>query len=331
VVVPPFGEIPEPSPKRGLLSRVLRRRQSTLPAYDFQSVVVRIEEALEQSKRDAAASEGVEPAFEIIDAPPSPVSVDEEPVHESPIQRQRAQRWTSTQLPWLSSIKLPWGLELNLLNISSSGVLLESGMRLEPGSMTTLQLSGTQHDITVPARVIRSRVATVDSLGVKYHTAAVFERAFDMLKASDDGPIDYPAHLRDLIATIRERAASGAHPAELRSEFEAGILEIVSAREIRLRDVPLVEDNGCDSVYFTVPTADHSPAVLQVTFEPGCVPSEDEFAALRAAAAAVAKVLPLTGTARHFSVSTRTASSRTASPLRLVSPPASRDELSATA
>jgi hypothetical protein len=88
----------------------------------------------------------------------------------------------------------------------------------------------------------------------------------------------------------------------LRATFESGVLELITAREVRLRDVPVVENDGRESVYFTVPTLDDAPAVLQVTFNPGDEPGLDDFAVLTAAAEAAATVLPLTGTTMRTTV-----------------------------
>lgn len=291
---------------RGLVSRLTRRRSPAWPAYDFDALAARIRETIEESKAKAAADQPA-PA-QIVEAPGEVLQLSDEELRAYcglGSRRKRAPRWTGADLPWISTIKLSWGLELRLLNISSSGLLVESGIRLTPGSRTAFQLGGPNKDLLVPARVVRSRVSTVDPLGVRYQAAAEFEHAFDALTPADPSPAkpDDPAdHLAELVARVREGAATGGNPADLRAEFEAGVHELVSAREIRLREAPLVENDGRDSVYFTVPTYDDSPAILQVTFEPHYRPCHEEFAALRAAAVAAADVLQYTETARHMSL-----------------------------
>jgi CheY-like chemotaxis protein len=180
LVIPPVGEQPEPQVKGGIWSRFRRRRASISPAYDFQAVTARIEEAVEQSRLQAASAANVETVPEVIDAPPEIVSAADVEYVE-PIKRNRAQRWTAAQLPWLSSIKLAWGRDLRLLNISRSGVLVESGVRFTPGTTTMLQIAGTDQQVAVSATIVRSRVAAVDSLGVTYQSAATFERTLDLL------------------------------------------------------------------------------------------------------------------------------------------------------
>ena len=56
-------------------------------------------------------------------------------------ERRVALRKGRGDVPWLSGIKVSWGPELQLVNISSTGVLVESGSKFAPGSTTDLHLS----------------------------------------------------------------------------------------------------------------------------------------------------------------------------------------------
>ena len=196
LTIPPVVEAPATEARStGLMSRLLRRRQpqASFPMYDIGAVITRIEEALEQSTIAAARAETIaaaraeEEAQEAIAAAPlveSPASV--EPLALALLSsgtRKRAPRWSLSDLPWLSSVKLPWGQHLRLLNISSSGMLVESGIRLSLGSATSFKISGPELALVVPARVVRCR-PTVDSLGVTYETAAAFDQPVAELIAS---------------------------------------------------------------------------------------------------------------------------------------------------
>jgi hypothetical protein len=89
--------------------------------------------------------------------------------------RPRAERRRRTDVPWLSTVKLPWGTDARLLNISTTGVLLEAGVKVTPGTVTELKLCGPEWEIAVAAHFVRSEVADVDGVGVKYHLAAMFD------------------------------------------------------------------------------------------------------------------------------------------------------------
>jgi hypothetical protein len=297
----------------GLFARFRRRRQQPVwPMYNFNAVITRIEEALEQSR--IAAAQAAKDAEERVGDPIVEAPVTIEPiVDESEVEtiesvvlsnstQKRARRLPVSDVPWLSSVKLAWGQSLRLLNISSRGVLVESGVRLSPGSVTKFQLDGPELALAVPARVVRCRVSEVDSLGVKYETAAVFDHPVEALVAADQEPVDAADQLDDLVAAVTAKAASGTPQAELRSTFETGVLNLITAREVRLRDVPVVENDGRESIYFTVPTLDGARAVLQVTFNANDAPGLEDFDVLTAAARAAARLLPVTGITRQAAV-----------------------------
>jgi CheY-like chemotaxis protein len=336
LTMPAVAEAPAPK-KRGLLARLRRKQPAITPTYDFGAVAARIEEAIMQSKTALAAAEHETPAAvavptatepEIVDGPSEAQFVLCDDVFSL---RKRAMRWAGWQLPWFSSINVPWACDLRLINISRSGMLVESGARIAPGATMNFRILGADRNLTMPARIVRSEVAKVDRLGVKYHAAAVFDYAFDTLMPEESEPLDPESHLDGLVSSVLAHAEAGSRPADLRIEFEAGVMKLVTARDVRLRDVPMVENNGCDSVYFTIAGA-NGPAVLQATFEAGYQPTADEFAALKAAAVAAGKVVSVTKTARQLTLPARTAATRLISPLRLVPPaPGSALELRSTA
>jgi CheY-like chemotaxis protein len=314
----------------GFLARFRRRRQPPVwPMYNFNAVITRIEEALEQSTIAKAQAEAI--ATELAIAPvvePSTVAIVEpsteeivgsivaaeidEPLVEQTAgllepevassSRKRARRLRMSDVPWLSTVKLSWGQKLRLLNISSSGVLVESGVRLAPGSTTEIELDGPGLALAVPARVVRCRVSEVDSLGVKYETAAMFEHPVEELLGAEQEPVDTAETLASLVAAVKANAASGMPQVELRAAFEHGVLDLITAHDVRLRDVPVVENDGRESIYFTVPALEESRAVLQVTFNANDAPRLADFDVLTAAARAAAEILPLTGVTRQATV-----------------------------
>lgn len=63
-----------------------------------------------------------------------------------------------------------------LVNVSRGGVLVESGLRLNPGTRTELQLSGEARR-NIRGRIERCRVTALDPL--TYEGAIVFEEVLD--------------------------------------------------------------------------------------------------------------------------------------------------------
>ena len=103
-------------------------------------------------------------------------------------RRPRADRQERGDVPWLSSVKLPWALDARLLNISNTGLLLESGSKVTPGSVAELTLCGPEWQLGVQACFVRSEVADVNVAGVKYHTAVAFEKRLDFPGAHPISP-----------------------------------------------------------------------------------------------------------------------------------------------
>lgn len=218
LTIPPLMERKEPPTKpqrRGLWARLfrLRRRHEPWCPYDFEAIATRIEEALEQSKDDAPDSEIERPARLVLletrrtllleagrpqPVPPemSLVRVGSDLPDEMLRWRARARRWSGDDLPWLSDVRLTWGARarptLRLLNISSTGVLVESDVYLAQGNKAGFQLAGSDHeDLIVHARVVRVDPSSKDPDAVRHVVAAEFDRPFDSL-----GPVRSVRELR---------------------------------------------------------------------------------------------------------------------------------------
>jgi CheY-like chemotaxis protein len=194
LTLPPLVDRDDAESSRGLMSRLFRRRRQTWPTYDADAIAARIEDALLQSKRDAPkyADLWQRPARLLLMEP------DEQPQEETALvysldadlarflgiqpQQDRAPRWGRSDLLWLENIRLTWGANLHLLNMSSSGILVESGIRMTVGNLTDFEFEDREaRDYVMSGRVVRSDVAAVTSLGVKYVTAAVFDKPFESI------------------------------------------------------------------------------------------------------------------------------------------------------
>jgi hypothetical protein len=80
--------------------------------------------------------------------------------------------------------------------------------------------------------------------GVKYETAAAFDQPVAELISRRLTPrCGWPTSWR------RSSARGIRSIGRTRAEFEAGVLQLITAREVRLRDVPVVENDGRESVF----------------------------------------------------------------------------------
>jgi CheY-like chemotaxis protein len=190
-------------------------------------------------------------------------------------ERRIARRRTINEVPWLSKVRLGDGFDVSLVNISSSGVLFESGSKFAPGSTSEVLLSGANTSMLVPVRVIRSEIARIDAFGVRYYAAAAFDREIDL-----GGP-QRPQALAQVLAKALAEATSD-EPAHVR--FALGVRELVGARNVQFHKGTVAPSGGLETLYFDVPGDDRGRTVLQVTFDRGHEVTSSEFALVKAAA-----------------------------------------------
>lgn len=209
-------------------------------------------------------------------------------------QRERNHRLTRSEVPWVSTVTLPWGLEVDLLNISRTGLLIESNSRFTPGTETEFRISGPDTSLVVSARFVRSEVASVGPQGVKYHAAATFTKELQLREQLGScGAASAPRAVAELLAEVLGDFDSGDDRATLRTKFSERLHKLIRAKEIQITNRPAVLPEGTESIYFSVPANGGSPAVLQATFEPDYELSDREFRLLRTAATLASVVLDL--------------------------------------
>ncbi len=207
--------------------------------------------------------------------------------------RRRARRQASGDLPWLWTVKLPWGADVKVVDISTSGVLLETTSKITPGRTVDLRLLGQDTDLNVPARAIRSEVASVDAMGVRYRVAAAFSRDVCILGAERPSAAAavMPPALAELLTRVLSDVDYDSKSPAPRARFEQGLRRLLPVRDVQIRQAPIVPTGGAESIYFRVPGTSDSQPVLQAIFEPNHQPSAIEFRFLKAAATLAAVVL----------------------------------------
>jgi CheY-like chemotaxis protein len=229
------------------------------------------------------------------DAPPAVLAgATPVPAFSNPLpgDRRRARRRTCGEVPWLWTVKLAGSSPVKVVDISSTGVLLETASRLTDGSTVDLQLLGEDTNVTIPARMLRTQVASVDGLSVKYRVAAAFAHhlALPGLQQASSAP-PAPKVLADLLSRVLGNLDRCSGEAALRISFENELRRVLPVRDIQLRATPVIAERGAESVYFTVPHGSGARPILQATFEPDYAPTAMDFRLLKAAASLAAVVL----------------------------------------
>jgi hypothetical protein len=101
---------------------------------------------------------------------------------------------------WLRSARLKYGPDVRVIDISMTGILVETEGQLRPDSNIVFELSGPVSSILVPSRVLRCRVAAFAEV-MRYQGACAFKR-----------PIEIP----DLVKQAVTKGAPPAHAAPAR-------------------------------------------------------------------------------------------------------------------
>jgi hypothetical protein len=205
--------------------------------------------------------------------------------------RRRAARSPQDQLPWLHLARLPWGSDLQLVDVSRGGVLVETTSRMTPGTLVDLEFVGNDLSTTVPSRILRTTVAHVDRLGVRYRAAAAFTRDLDLLEPGVAAErLLEPKAIGEILVRTLADAGTGGTPAAMRARFEREVQRLVPVCTVRIQPAPTPGPHASDSIYFTVPSAAAS-AVLQATFDRSRPPSAMEFKVLKSSAYLAAVLL----------------------------------------
>ncbi len=205
--------------------------------------------------------------------------------------RRWAHRTPQRGMPWLWTVRLPWGTDVDLVNISRSGVLIESGSKVSPGVTLELHLNGPGLNRVVMARFVRSEIARVDHLGVRYHAAAQFEQPIDILAPRvESTPRSTPQSLVDLLTTV---LSDSNQPEAASVRFARSLRALIGARDVLIRHAPIAPPDDSESIYFHVKGDGASRRILQVMFERDRALTAAEFTLLKAAAGLTTAVLEL--------------------------------------
>lgn len=195
------------------------------------------------------------------------------------------------QGPGLWTLRMPWGTDVALVNISRTGVLIESGSKVTPGITMELQLTGLGTQRTMMARFVRSEIAHVDRMGVRYHAAAQFEQPLDILPAH--GEASSPSTSGSLSRLLATVLSDQNQPEAPSVRFARGLRGLIHARDVVIRRAPIAPAGDSESIYFNVSGEGDSRMILQVMFERAHNVTAADFRLLKAAAVLTAGVLEL--------------------------------------
>ena len=126
---------PEEKPRLGLFRR---RGPVSLDSYDPRMVGKQIADRLERARTLRTEQKSSRDLPRLVKPETSLMRPAQKaaaaPVGATPQDRRWARRTPHREVPWLWTVKLPWGAEVGLVNISRTGLLVESGIQGLAGS-----------------------------------------------------------------------------------------------------------------------------------------------------------------------------------------------------
>jgi len=96
------------------------------------------------------------------------------------LERRRWPRLKPSSIPFLKEIHLSQGSEVQAIDISRGGMLLETEVRLRPQMRVHLKLVTSEGLIEIEGSVLRSSIASLQGIP-RYRSAIVFSKPFHLL------------------------------------------------------------------------------------------------------------------------------------------------------
>jgi hypothetical protein len=138
--------------------------------------IVSRDKDVQRSSHDANAADVTDP--QAAAAPPDGGAAQE---------KRGSPRRPAAAIPSIESVRIsPHRAEAVLINISERGVLVECGMRLQPGTRVTVLFSGSFTPSSVPSRVARSVVSGMAAEGIRYQVGIAFNQPIELPELAAD-------------------------------------------------------------------------------------------------------------------------------------------------
>jgi CheY-like chemotaxis protein len=190
IVPPALNDEAVPVARRWWSPWRAKRQTANWPPYDANVVAARILDALSEETLPETDEEyvplGIDRTSSVSGLPnqtSTALVLSQRQPGEARYRRFRAERWDAKDLAWLNSVTLSWGVEVRLVNLSTSGLLIESRFKFAPGQQVEFQLWGwtvnrqRDHQRSATRRFnVRGRIVrTVSEPGVRCQAAAAFQ------------------------------------------------------------------------------------------------------------------------------------------------------------
>ena len=141
--------------------------------------------------------------------------VETEPAVESSTTRNRSRRVTPEEIEGFQGVSLNPGGDVDVLNVSNTGILVETQTRTKPGGAIQVHIAMVDADHVLQARIVRSEIKTAGQ-GLHYELAIAFDETQHLVGSNDAPAVDSSAPRGDeiLVAESSDEADGGLRYAQ---------------------------------------------------------------------------------------------------------------------
>jgi hypothetical protein len=107
-------------------------------------------------------------------------------------ERRVHRRLRAADLEWLRGARVKNGPEVTLVDLSSGGVLLDTGVQLKPGARVTLEIVGAGR-VEVTSEVLRCHIAALRDATAVYRGACAFVHPIELERLRERPELPVPA------------------------------------------------------------------------------------------------------------------------------------------
>jgi len=119
----------------------------------------------------------------------------------------------------LSRVRFRAGREVTVVNVSNTGLLVESAARLLPGTHLDVHVVTRDGRVLVRSRITRAYVSALEAEAIRYRGALAFDRVVDtsaigysipdaLSAAPERAGIDYPMLVTHIVADLDDRLSA---------------------------------------------------------------------------------------------------------------------------
>ncbi len=176
--------------------------------------------------------------------------------------RRGGPRMRLPDLPWLRALRVPNISKVEVVDLSRTGMQIETATKLTTGSWVEIELVGADLAMRMPARVLRTQIASVAPVGVRYRVAAAFAGPLDM-RGLVPGGVAGAATISELLEKCATRSTAGT--AAIRSPGSNQRCLPRSSAQAPVREVGLGFGDATDGILNGLATAAESSSRRRCT------------------------------------------------------------------